>query len=186
MTELLHLDEQLFRFINIIGQNAFFDWIMPFWRNKLNWIPLYLLLAFLTVYKLKMKGVYILVVLFLTLGISDTISSKVIKKTVKRERPCRAAELSKEANVLVFCGGGYSFTSSHATNHFAVAVFLILTLGSVLKRWRYLLLPWAFLVAYAQVYVGVHYPLDVICGAILGSLIAYLVVHFYKNIKKLR
>lgn len=172
MEEIVLLDEFVFRLINVEWQNSLFDALLPFWRNKVNWIPLYSVMTALLFYKLKVKGVYIILALAVTIGITDTVSSQVIKKTVKRERPCRALE-SSELRIMVPCGGGYSFTSSHSVNHFAVAVFLIMTSFGVFGKYRFLLLPWALLVAYAQVYVGVHYPLDVICGALLGSLIAY-------------
>ena len=181
MDVILQLDESLFHIINSLGQNAFFDWLMPFWRNKLTWIPLYIFLIGIVLYQLKIKGLYLLLALGLTIGISDTLSSKIIKKTVKRERPCRNVNLL-EVRSLVHCGGGYSFTSSHATNHFAVAAFLIFLTGGIFGKWRYLLWVWAALVAYAQVYVGVHYPLDVICGGILGVLIAYLTSMMYKTL----
>ncbi len=174
MQELLELDRHLFYLINTVGQNDFFDFILPLWRNKLTWIPLYLLLAATLVYKLKINGLYLLVALGITIGITDNISSRLIKKTVERERPCRAENLPQPARVLVHCGGGYSFTSNHAANHFSVAFFLIFLTAGVFGKYRWLLFPWAFLVAYAQVYVGVHYPLDVICGAILGTVIAFL------------
>lgn len=180
MDVVLQLDETLFHAINALGQNPFFDWLMPIWRNKLTWIPLYILLAGVILYQLKIKGLYLLLALGLTIGIADTVSSKIIKKTVKRERPCRNANLQEVRN-LVHCGGGYSFTSSHATNHFAVAAFLIFLTGGIFGRWRYLLWIWAALVAYAQVYVGVHYPLDVICGGVLGVLIAYFTTFIYQK-----
>jgi undecaprenyl-diphosphatase len=181
MDAILQLDESLFHAINSLGQNTFFDWLMPIWRNKLRWIPLYLILVSVIIYQLKIKGLYLLLALGLTIGIADTMSSKVIKKTVKRERPCRNTNLPEVRN-LVHCGGGYSFTSSHATNHFAVAAFLIFLTGGIFGKWRYLLWIWAAIVAYAQVYVGVHYPFDVICGGILGILIAYFTSTMYKKV----
>ena len=180
MDVILELDESLFRVINSLGQNAFFDWLMPLWRNKLTWIPLYIVLAGIIIYQLKTKGLYLFLALGLTIGIADTLSSKIIKKTVKRERPCHNTNLSEVRN-LVHCGGGYSFTSSHATNHFAVAAFLIFLTGGIFGKWRYWLWIWAALVAYAQVYVGVHYPLDVISGGTLGVGIAYLTSSVYKK-----
>ncbi len=183
MDVILHLDESLFYVINSTGQNAFFDWLMPLWRDKINWIPLYIILAGIILYQLKIKGLYLLLVLGITIGISDTASSKLIKKTVKRERPCRNTNLPAVRN-LVHCGGGYSFTSSHATNHFAVAAFLIFLTGGIFGKWRYWLWIWAALVAYAQVYVGVHYPLDVICGGILGVLIAYGTTFLYRQFNR--
>ena len=84
-------------------------------------------------------------------------------------------DLKKEVNLLVPCGGGYSFTSSHATNHFAIATFLILTLGLIFKWIKLPLLFWAASIAFGQVYVGVHYPLDIFFGAILGMSVGYFV-----------
>lgn len=182
MSEIIQFDEYLFRIINQLGQNDFFDFILPFWRNKINWIPLYLVLISILIYKLKTQSLYLLLAIGVTIGISDTLSSKIIKKTVKRERPCRADGVQETARVLVHCGGGYSFTSSHATNHFALAIFLILSTSGIFYKWRWLLLPWAFFVAYAQVYVGVHFPLDVFFGAMLGSVVAYLVYKIYSYI----
>lgn len=73
--------------------------------------------------------------------------------------------------LLGHCSGGYSFTSSHATNHFGFAVYVSITLKPILKKWKYVFLIWAATISYAQVYVGVHYPLDILCGAILGTTI---------------
>jgi len=107
-----------------------------------------------------------------TVGMADVVSSKLVKPAVQRVRPCNDVGLKFEVRELVHCGGGYSFTSSHATNHFAIATFLYLVLGGLRKKWiRWALLAWAASIAYGQVYVGVHYPLDVITGAVLGSLI---------------
>ncbi len=101
---------------------------------------------------------------------------------MQRPRPCQNEALKEEVRLLVPCGSGYSFTSNHATNHFALAVFFAGTLGVFFKRWRWLLFLWAALVAYAQVYVGVHYPLDVAAGALLGMTIGSLVVLIWKRI----
>ena len=75
--------------------------------------------------------------------------------------------------LLDHCSGGYSFTSSHATNHFGFSVYVFVTLRSIFHKWSYLFLFWAASVSYAQVYVGVHYPLDILCGALIGATIGY-------------
>jgi len=103
----------------------------------------------------------------ITAGVADFTSSKIVKPLIERVRPCNDTTLPFEVRELVKCGGGYSFTSSHATNH-----FVSLVLGFLRKKWiTWALLTWAASIAYGQVYVGVHYPLDVITGAVLGSLI---------------
>ncbi|MBK6622353.1 MAG: phosphatase PAP2 family protein [Saprospirales bacterium] len=171
MNELIQFDESLFFLINGKGQALVLDWLMPFWRNKYTWIPLYVALAAFAGYKFRWKAIAWLLLLGLTIGAGDVISHRLIKKQVQRPRPCNTEALKAEIHLLVPCGSGYSFTSNHATNHFAMAVFFAGTLGVFFRRWRWLFYLWAFGVAYAQVYVGVHYPLDVGAGALLGLII---------------
>ncbi len=114
-------------------------------------------------------------------AVSDTTSSKLIKKSVQRIRPCNDANIKSEVQLLVTCGSGYSFTSSHATNHFAVATFLILTLFRRFRWAKFALVSWAASIAYGQVYVGVHYPLDVLAGSFLGIIIGVLLAMIYSR-----
>ncbi len=179
MTNLLALDEQLFQLINEGWQHPWLDAVMPFWRDKRTWIPLYLIIAGFVGYKFKLKGLFLILSLILTVAIADTVSSQLVKKTVHRIRPCNDATLAFDVRTLVPCGSGYSFTSSHATNHFAVATFLSMTLGFYYRRIRLPLYLWAASIALGQVYVGVHYPLDVIAGALLGAGIAFLIAKLY-------
>ena len=130
-------------------------------------------------YKYQWKGVVLVAAVGLTVGLADIMSSKVLKKNVERLRPCQNTEVRAEARLLVGCGHSYSFTSSHAANHFALATFLALTLGRAYRRMRLPLLLWAASIAYGQVYVGVHYPLDVLFGALTGILIAYIMAKVY-------
>ncbi len=183
METLLQLDEQLFHLINHNWHHAALDAVMPYWRDKRVWIPLYLVIAGYCWYRFRVKGIYLVLALGLTVGIADNVSSQLIKKTVKRIRPCNDATLTQEVQLLVPCGSGYSFTSSHAVNHFAVATFLSMTLGLYHRRIRLPLFLWAASIAFGQVYVGVHYPLDVICGALLGSLLAYALARLYWRLK---
>lgn len=173
METLLQLDQTLFFIINNDWHNSFLDAIMPHWRDKYTWIPLYLFLAIFVGYRFRIRGLYWVLFLALTVGVADTVSSKIIKKSVQRVRPCNDQQIQSEVKLLVRCGGGYSFTSSHATNHFAVALFIIATLGRIYRwiRWPFLL--WAASIAFGQVYVGVHYPMDILVGAINGSIIGY-------------
>ena len=91
---------------------------------------------------------------------------------IGRVRPCNDPEMASQLQMLAgYCGGNGSFTSSHAANHFGMAVFLFLTARHILGKWSLLFFAWAFIVCYAQVYVGVHFPLDVIGGALLGSIL---------------
>lgn len=186
MTELLQFDRWLFHLINGEWHWPVLDAIMPYWREKSTWIPLYVLMAGFVIWKFRQKALFFLLAAGLTVALADTISSRVVKQAVHRLRPCNDQAVRDEVKLLIDCGPGYSFTSSHATNHFAVAVFLCLTLGAVYPRIRVPLLLWAASISYAQVYVGVHYPLDVLGGALLGTLIGYLVAMAYFRFPKWR
>lgn len=179
MTTLLELDQEIFFFINHDLQNIFMDWLMPYWRSKYTWIPLYLALAVFMVYRFRRKGLIWLLFLVATVAVADTTSSQLIKKNVERVRPCNDEQIKAEVHLLVRCGGGYSFTSSHATNHFAVASFIFFTLGLVYRKWRWIWWLWAASIALGQVYVGVHYPLDITVGGLIGTLIGFLLAKAY-------
>lgn len=165
-------DQWLFQLLNGEWHNALFDAIIPYWRSKYIWIPLYLFLVSFLWINWGKRGLVIIAFAAATIGVADFTSSKIVKPLVERVRPCNDNNLTFEVRELVKCGGGYSFTSSHATNHFAIATFLSLVLGFLRKKWiTWALIAWATSIAYGQVYVGVHYPLDVIAGAALGSFI---------------
>ena len=183
MDYLLQLDHSIFHFINENCKNTFFDWLLPYWRDKIFWIPLYLLLVSAIIYHFGKKGVIGILFLLLSVSITDATSSWLIKNNIERIRPCNQVGFKETAHLLVPCGSGYSFTSSHAANHFSIAVFLVLTLGSVWKWIRLPMLLWAASIALAQVYVGVHYPSDILGGAIVGSMISWAIFCLirYKN-----
>lgn len=183
---LLQFDYQLMEWLNHDWQHPWLDVIMPHWRDKKTWVPLYVLLAGLAVYRFRWRGLYFILAAVLTVGVADTLSSKVMKPTFERVRPCNNEQLPMPVVQRGGCGGGYSFTSSHATNHFAIAVFIALTLGGVYQWMRWPLLLWAGSIAYGQVYVGVHFPLDVLAGGILGSLIGYGIAKAYLSQPKLQ
>jgi undecaprenyl-diphosphatase len=148
---------------------GFLDWLMPLIRNKFFWSPLYLFIIIFCIREYKKRGWYIIGILLLTFGLGDLIASRLIKPFVSRIRPCNDFRLSDLIIHRVNCGSGYSFPSAHATNHFAIAIFLILVFY---KSWKPILpigLAWAFMISVAQIYVGVHYPVDTIAGAILGT-----------------
>jgi len=171
LEQLLQWDTQWFLAVNNGWHNSFFNSVLPFLRNKLLWIPLYLFLLVFILMNHTNKAIFILLFAGLTIFAADFTSSKIVKPQIERLRPCNNPEVKKNVKLLVHCGQGYSFTSSHATNHFAVAVYLILILKFKIS---WLLLFWAFSVSISQVYVGVHYPLDILGGAMLGSVIGFI------------
>lgn len=175
MEQLLSYDRHLFKIINSEWSNPFFDWLMPFLRNATMWYPLYLFLILLVAINFRKNGLWWVILAVGTIILCDFVSSDIIKKYIIRLRPCNEPDFASWIHVLV----GYrpqssSFTSSHAVTHFGMAMFFYLTLKDKFKKWPLLFFFWAFTVAFAQVYVGVHYPLDVICGGLIGILIGYL------------
>ena len=171
---LLHWDAVLFQFINSSLSNPVFNALLPWFREKWFWMPVYLFVAAFTLLNYKKSGWLILLGLALSVGLADFTSSSLVKKNVQRLRPCNDLEMFQKLDLRVPCGGGYSFTSSHAANHFAAAVFLIGVFGGLARWVRPLALSWAGLVGFSQVYVGVHYPGDILGGAALGAAIAWL------------
>lgn len=171
---LLSADQALFQTLNGNWYHPWLDALMPHWREKTTWIPFYLLLVFFLVKRLGWKQTgWVLLAVGLTVLLADQTSSGLLKPWVERIRPCRALE---SARVLVPCGGGYSFTSSHACNHFALVAVLYGLLRHYFPTGVWVLLwCWAGSIAYGQVYVGVHYPLDVIVGGLLGSGLGWAV-----------
>lgn len=175
MEQLINYDKHLFKIINNQWSNAFFDWLMPWLRNSTVWVPLYLFMILLVTINFKKTGWWWVVFAAGTVIISDFVSSKIIKENIIRLRPCNDVSIADWVHVLV----GYrpqssSFTSSHAANHFSIGTFLYLTLSKKFKNWPFLFFFWAFSISFAQVYVGVHYPIDIFCGGLIGILIGYL------------
>lgn len=175
MESLLNFDTELFLYINNLHMGEF-EQLLVVVRHGLTWIPLYLGIIFYMIFKWRNHFWVPLLFTLATVAVSDSVSSQLIKKTVRRDRPCRALE---EATVRVRCGVGFSFPSSHATNHNALAFFWIF-LFSFWGRKRWLFLGWAVLIGFAQIFVGVHYPVDVLTGLILGALIGTLMFRFYQ------
>lgn len=175
MNQLITYDQHLFKIINDQWSNVFFDWLMPWLRNSEMWYPLYLFLILFVIVNFKKTGWWWILFAVGTIILCDFVSSKIIKENIIRLRPCNDPDIASWIHVLV----GYrpqssSFTSSHSTNHFGIAMFLYLTLKSHFNTWPALFFFWAFSISFAQVYVGVHYPLDIICGGAIGILIGYL------------
>lgn len=180
---LIQFDRHLFYFINHDLANPFFDLVMPWFRNPKFWIPLYLFIIGFCIYKYKKQGIIIIILLALAAGFADFTSASIVKQLVKRDRPCRDVVVSKTDIVRINCGTGYSFPSIHATDHFAMAFFLITLFH---KKWRWIWLwaiLWAGTICFAQVYVGVHFPIDVICGALYGVLVGWLFSLLFKKMQ---
>lgn len=181
MDSLVHYDFYLFHLINEVWTHPYLDMFLSFMRNPNVWVPLYVFMISFLLFNFGKKGGVFILVLIATILFSNLISSELIKKNVRRLRPCNESTLVNHRRLLVACGTGYSFTSSHATNHFCMASFIFLTGSAFIGRWRYVFLIWAAVISYAQVYVGVHFPIDVLSGCIVGCLAGWMGSFIYNR-----
>ena len=179
MDKIIAVDQAMMRWIHQNISNEFLDVVLPFMRGQKNWYPFYIALVVFLLVKYKLKGLWITLGAVAAVGVGDITSSHLIKKSVERLRPCRTEGVEEYLHTLVHCGSGFSFTSSHAVNHFVIAVFFILVFKKELGYWAIIPLAWAAIIALSQVYVGVHYPLDIAFGSLLGTLIGYAMFKLY-------
>ncbi len=179
---LVELDTWLFLLINTRMTNPLLDKIFPLWRDSLVWAPFYLFLIVWAFVQVGRRAWGWILFAIVNVTLTDQASSSLIKNWVARVRPCNEEALvGKMRLMLEHCSGGFSFTSSHATNHFGFAMFVFFTTRKMMGPWGKWLFVWAGSIAYGQVYVGVHYPLDILFGSLLGSGIGYLTAYFYNN-----
>lgn len=170
--KLEHWDQWLFIQVNNRWTNPVFDSIMPFMRTSLYWMPLYLFVLVFVVLNFKRTGLLWCLFFLATAALTDMTGTYVFKHNIHRPRPCSDPDFFFQVRLLTsHCSYGFSFVSNHAANHFGLAMFFFLTMRPVLKKWVLAGFVWAALIAYAQVYVGVHYPLDVLAGAVLGLIL---------------
>lgn len=193
MEKLIEIDIYLFKFINQGLANQVTDFIMPIVTNGRYWLPVYFLMFFYLIFiyqrvnsenknlknyfysfNTNKKGLIIALLLAIGVVLSDQISATFIKEWVGRLRPCKTMDV----HLLVNCGAGKSFPSSHAANNFLAATIL----SNYFKKWVYLFFFLASLIALSRVFVGVHYPVDITVGAFLGWIIGYLIVKLSKLI----
>lgn len=174
--QLIELDKSLFLYLNNLGSETW-DGLWLVITNKLTFIPLYAFLLFLIFKKFGWKPLLLMVlVIAAMITFTDQITN-VFKDGFMRARPCRADGVSDLARFVAERCGKYGFFSGHSSNSMAAAVFGGLVLRPYFKRLIFILLFWSFVVAYSRIYVGVHYPLDIICGMAFGALSGFL---FYR------
>ena len=170
MEEIILEDKQAMIFLNNLGSSTF----DPFWilvSEKWFWIPLYVIFLYFLYKNFNKKSLFY-ILLFVALGItaSDQIAN-IFKFGFERLRPCHDPSLEGLLRE-VKCGGKFGFYSAHSSNSFFVATYLTMLLGKKIKQLPYVLFVWAAIVAYSRVYLGMHFPGDIIIGAIMGILLA--------------
>lgn len=179
---ILEWDSWLFLKINTIFTHPLLDKIFPLWRDSELWVPFYLFLIVLAIVNFGKKAGSWILFAIINVALTDQASSSLIKNWFARIRPCNEELLVGKMRLLLeHCSGGFSFTSSHATNHFGFAMFVFLTTRHLFGKWGKWLFVWAATISYGQVYVGVHYPIDILFGALLGSGIGALTAGYYNR-----
>ncbi len=163
---LIDLDKTLFLFLNGLG-HPFLDFPMIWLSDKYIWFPFYGYLIFRLYQHYKLQFYQPLIALILVIIIADQTTSGFMKPFFERLRPCHEEELANLIVLIKGCGGSYGFASSHAANTFGLATFFFLIERS---KFSIIMLFWAFMVSYSRVYLGVHYPLDIIVGGFVGAV----------------
>ncbi len=181
MTDFLFtIDVSIFFFINQTIANPIFDFFLPI-LTDLNKFPAVLLVLAITLgiilWKGGKTGRITVGLLVLTVIISDQFNSSLLKEIFGRVRPCRALD---GVRMLVDCGGGYSFPSSHAVNNFAGASIISHFYHRQKKYW----FTFAGAVAFSRTYVGVHYPSDIIAGSVIGVSIGIFIIFIWSSLNK--
>ncbi len=174
-------DTALFMFLNGM-HSELTDQLMVFISGKYEWIPLYVLLLLLIGIKIGWKNLIVVLPFVIILIIFTDQTSVMIKNLAERLRPCHDPTIMDQVHTVnEHCGGQFGFVSSHAANTFGLAIFVGLLLKPFYKHVVLILVIWAFVVSYSRIYLGVHYPLDIIMGALLGAFIGYFTHRLYSG-----
>jgi membrane-associated phospholipid phosphatase len=175
------LDKDFFILIHSKWSSANMDWLFKVLRNALTWIPLYIFVLFWILRFHKRYAFPFILLTLVTFAITDHTSAAIMKPFFQRLRPCFDPSLDEYIRTVVTCGGKYGMPSTHASNHFGLAsfwFFSVLWMGQ--RKWHWLWI-WALLIGYAQVYVGKHYPGDILVGALLGIVVGSLLALIFRR-----
>jgi len=177
--QLVHYDKEFFLFLNNLG-TAQWDGFWLFMTNKWSSIPLYILLAFLTYRAFGLKRLLISLVAIALLILATDQLANFFKYGVQRLRPCHDPSLNGLMRLVKgSCGGKFGYFSAHAANSFAVAFFFVSLFRTKYKSFRVVLIVWALVVAYSRIYIGVHFPMDVLTGILIGTFLGGVFFHLF-------
>lgn len=184
LDQLIRLDQQLFLWLNA-RHTPFWDVVMRAITYKLTWIPLYGWLLYAIISQFGRKSVGYILCIIVVVALSDQLASGLFKPYFMRLRPCHDPALAQWLHLVDGCGGLYGFISSHASTSFGIALSISLLPTRKLPGADWLF-AWAAVYSYSRIYVGVHYPLDIIVGALAGGLVAFAVVLLYRKLSGAR
>jgi undecaprenyl-diphosphatase len=177
LDKILSIDEKLFVFLNSLGSETY-DGLWLIITKQTSWIPFFLLLLFLIFKELgTKKTLHLLLFIAILLLFTDQITN-VFKNGFQRLRPCNNPEINSIIRI-VQSRKSFSFFSGHAANTMAVATFLFLIFKKNFKS-LWLLFLWPLIFAYSRIYLGLHYPLDIVCGYVFGAISGFLMFKLYR------
>lgn len=175
LESVIDWDYHLFSLINGSGPGII-DHFMILLSDKYIWIPLYLWIIYKLTERFEHRILWVLIPMVLAIAMSDQITSSFMKPFFERLRPCRDPMLSDSVIIVSRCGGKFGFASSHAANTMALASLCWLYFRN---RFTWVLFGWAILVGLSRIYLGVHFPGDVVVGGLVGiiaSVICYILM----------
>ncbi|MDB5272058.1 MAG: phosphoesterase PA-phosphatase related protein [Chitinophagaceae bacterium] len=177
--QLIAWDQQALVYLNTHWSADWADQFMVLVSGTFIWIPFYAMLLYFLIKKFRYNTIWVIAAVVLTIVLCDQLASGVAKPLTQRLRPCHEPSILPLLRMVTDCGGEYGFFSSHASNTFGLACFIWLVFGKK-RNWSWLFL-WAAVVSYSRIYLGKHYPLDILTGAACGVGVAYLMAYVCKK-----
>ena len=181
LDNIISLDQKLFIYLNSLGSETY-DGFWLIITNQTSWTPLFLVILFVIFKKLGVKQTFFLIALVAILILLSDQTSNLFKNSFQRLRPCSNPEINSFIRI-VKSSNTFSFFSGHAANSMAVATFLYLIFNKEYK-YLWLIFLWPTIFAYSRIYLGLHYPTDIICGYLCGALLGFLMFKLYHKVQK--
>ncbi len=180
MEEIILEDKKAFLFLNNLGSSSF-DQLWMMISGTWVWVPLYIIFCYFLFKSYKLRAlVFILIFVAIGVTVSDQLAG-VFKHGVERLRPCHDPSLEHHMRI-VKCGGQFGFYSAHASNTFFLAAYLSILLKKNFKWFPYAIFAWAAMVSYSRIYLGVHFPVDILVGAFVGTLLGVIFAALAKKV----